>query len=277
MSGCGATRVTTPSDEGQREALCTLGNGYVATRGALAETSADDVHYPGTYLAGVYNRLTTEVAGRSVENESLVNVPNWLPLRCRPEGGDWFDPGPMRGPRARRRARPPAGPAEPDESAPRRRRPSARHPRAPTCQPAQPAPDDARDDVAPRRTGRARSRWSRRSTARCATPASHDTTPSTTTTWSTQSAGGRTDGTIWLSVETNDSHVRIAESARVRVLVDGSADRGRPSSRDPRAPRRGVACVRARRRPTGDHREDRRDRDLVATRGSTSRRSRPAE
>ncbi len=79
-----------PEMEGQREALCTLGNGYVATRGALSESSADDVHYPGTYLAGIYNRLSTEVAGRVVVNESLVNAPNWLPLRFRVEGGEWF-------------------------------------------------------------------------------------------------------------------------------------------------------------------------------------------
>ncbi len=81
-----------PDDEGQREALCTLANGYLATRGALPECDAGDVHYPGCYLAGVYNRLRTEVAGRTVENESLVNAPNWLYLRVRPVGGDWFDP-----------------------------------------------------------------------------------------------------------------------------------------------------------------------------------------
>ena len=80
------------ADEGQREALCTLGNGYVATRGALAETSASDVHYPGTYLAGVFNRLTTEVSGRDVVNESIVNTPNWLVLRLRIDGGDWITP-----------------------------------------------------------------------------------------------------------------------------------------------------------------------------------------
>src|SRR6478609_8987400 len=81
-----------PATEGQRETLCTLGNGYVATRGALAESQADGVHYPGTYLAGVFNRLTTEMEGRQIENESIVNVPNWLPLRCRPVGGEWFGP-----------------------------------------------------------------------------------------------------------------------------------------------------------------------------------------
>ncbi|MFW6077898.1 MAG: hypothetical protein ACOC71_09090 [Hyphomicrobiales bacterium] len=50
-----------PEEEPLREALCTLGNGYFATRGAAEEAEADDVHYPGTYLAGGYNRLETEV------------------------------------------------------------------------------------------------------------------------------------------------------------------------------------------------------------------------
>lgn len=79
-----------PAQEGLREALCTLGNGYLATRGALAESTADDVHYPGTYFAGIYNRLASEVADRTIENESLVNAPNWLPLAVRAEGGPWF-------------------------------------------------------------------------------------------------------------------------------------------------------------------------------------------
>jgi len=80
-----------PEKEGLREALCTLGNGYFATRGAAAENDADGVHYPGTYLAGGYNRLKTEIAGRVVENEDLVNIPNWLPLKFKLEGSDWFN------------------------------------------------------------------------------------------------------------------------------------------------------------------------------------------
>ena len=76
-----------PEHEGLREALCALGNGYFVTRGAAAETGADDTHYPGTYLAGGYNRLQTEVAGRMIENEDLVNMPNWLVLQFRIEGG----------------------------------------------------------------------------------------------------------------------------------------------------------------------------------------------
>ena len=41
---------------------------------------SDGVHYPGTYLAGGYNRLRTDIGGRTVENEDLVNLPNWLAL-----------------------------------------------------------------------------------------------------------------------------------------------------------------------------------------------------
>jgi trehalose/maltose hydrolase-like predicted phosphorylase/beta-phosphoglucomutase-like phosphatase (HAD superfamily) len=80
-----------PERQGLREALCALGNGYFVTRGALPEATADEVNYPGTYVAGLYNRLESRVAGRTVENEDLVNVPNWLPLGFRVAGGPWFD------------------------------------------------------------------------------------------------------------------------------------------------------------------------------------------
>lgn len=80
-----------PDNEGLREALCTLGNGYFSTRGASAESDADGIHYPGTYLAGGYNRLKTEIAGRVIENEDLVNLPNWLPLTFRINGTGWFN------------------------------------------------------------------------------------------------------------------------------------------------------------------------------------------
>lgn len=80
-----------PAEEGIREALCTLGNGYFATRGAAAGAAADDIYYPGTYLAGGYNRLRTDVVGRVIENEDLVNFPNWLALKFRIGEEDWFD------------------------------------------------------------------------------------------------------------------------------------------------------------------------------------------
>ncbi|GAB3447758.1 glycosyl hydrolase family 65 protein [Streptomonospora sediminis] len=79
-----------PGQEGLREALCTLGNGYFATRGAAPEARADGVHYPGTYIAGCYNRTTSRIAGQEVENEDMVNAPDWLPLTFRIDGGPWL-------------------------------------------------------------------------------------------------------------------------------------------------------------------------------------------
>ena len=79
-----------PEQESLREALCTLGNGYFATRGASAQARADGLHYPWTYLAGGYNRLKTEVSGRVIENEDLVNLPNWLPMNFSINEGKWF-------------------------------------------------------------------------------------------------------------------------------------------------------------------------------------------
>ena len=84
-----------PAREGVRETLCTLGNGYFATRGAAAESVADGVHYPGTYIAGCYNRLGTEIGGRMLEHEDLVNAPNWLPLTFREPGRAWFGSEPI--------------------------------------------------------------------------------------------------------------------------------------------------------------------------------------
>ncbi len=79
-----------PEEQGTREALCTLGNGYFATRGAFEESDANEIHYPGTYIAGGYNRLKTELEGHIIENEDLVNFPNWLILRFRIGEGSWF-------------------------------------------------------------------------------------------------------------------------------------------------------------------------------------------
>ncbi|WP_086825817.1 glycoside hydrolase family 65 protein [Streptomyces sp. NRRL B-24572] len=86
-----------PGRERLVEALCTLGNGRFATRGSAPECTADAIHYPGTYLAGCYDRLTSVVAGRHVENEDLVNLPDWtlLRYRCLPDDGppgDWLTP-----------------------------------------------------------------------------------------------------------------------------------------------------------------------------------------
>ncbi len=80
-----------PEQEALRESLCTLGNGYFGTRGASLETAASKVHYPGMYIAGVYNTLSTDIASRTIANEDFVNCPNWLMLNYRVEDGPWFD------------------------------------------------------------------------------------------------------------------------------------------------------------------------------------------
>ncbi|MEC5193317.1 MULTISPECIES: HAD family hydrolase [unclassified Arthrobacter] len=82
-----------PAHEGHREALTTLGNGYLATRGAAPEHRAGAVHYPGSYLAGVYNSLRSEVAGQETVDEHMVNIPDWLPLDLRIGDGAWWSEG----------------------------------------------------------------------------------------------------------------------------------------------------------------------------------------
>lgn len=82
-----------PAHEGHREALTAFGNGYMVTRGARPEHHDDGIHYPGTYLAGVYNRLTSTIHGRPLEEEHLVNTPNWLPVDIRIGDGPWLSTG----------------------------------------------------------------------------------------------------------------------------------------------------------------------------------------
>ena len=69
-----------PEKEKTRETLLTVGNGYFGTRGAFEETKAGEFNYPGTYIAGLYNRLISKVGDRDIENEDFVNIPNWLPV-----------------------------------------------------------------------------------------------------------------------------------------------------------------------------------------------------
>jgi len=80
-----------PEKEKTRETLLTIGNGYLGTRGALEETSAGESNYPGTYIAGLYNRLISKVGDRDVENEDFVNVPNWLTIQFKIGDDDWID------------------------------------------------------------------------------------------------------------------------------------------------------------------------------------------
>jgi len=80
-----------PEKERSREALLSVGNGYFGTRGAMEEVGANSINYPGTYMSGVFNKLTSKVSGRDIENEDFVNVSNWLPITFKIGNGVWFD------------------------------------------------------------------------------------------------------------------------------------------------------------------------------------------
>jgi trehalose/maltose hydrolase-like predicted phosphorylase len=79
-----------PAQEGLREALTSTGNGYFCARGCAEWEDADEVHYPGTYAHGVYDRRTTVLGIQPLPNEDLVNLPNGLVLKLRIEGGEPF-------------------------------------------------------------------------------------------------------------------------------------------------------------------------------------------
>ncbi|HAT55098.1 MAG TPA: glycoside hydrolase family 65 protein [Lactobacillus sp.] len=59
-----------------QEAMLTIGNGFYGLRGAYLAANADADNYPGMYVAGLFNQLTTTINGRDVVNEDLVNLPN---------------------------------------------------------------------------------------------------------------------------------------------------------------------------------------------------------
>ena len=60
-----------------RESQFTLGNGYIGSRGVLEEIPRDAI--PGTYIAGVYDALTSQVA-------ELVNFPNAIYFKLTASG-----------------------------------------------------------------------------------------------------------------------------------------------------------------------------------------------
>ena len=78
-----------PKEEKLRETLCTTGNGYLGVRGCFEGESESDVHYPGTYIAGIYNRLGTKINNKIIYNNDLVNCPNWLLLEFRIGSGEF--------------------------------------------------------------------------------------------------------------------------------------------------------------------------------------------
>lgn len=83
-----------PADERRRESLFGLGNGVLFVRACPPEAEIGDAqHYPGTYRAGCYNRRSLKLDGQQLGHDSLVNLPNWLPLSFRVRGKEnWFSP-----------------------------------------------------------------------------------------------------------------------------------------------------------------------------------------
>ena len=77
--------------ERSRESLLTVGNGYFGTRGAMEETFDNQINYPGTYLAGLYNSLVSKVATKDIENEDFVNATNWLPFSFKINNDEFMD------------------------------------------------------------------------------------------------------------------------------------------------------------------------------------------
>ncbi len=81
-----------PEEEKLRETLTAIGNGYLGTRGAYEGSKASQNHYPGTYIAGVFNKIPSEVHGETIYNNDFVNCPNWLPVEFRICCGSYINP-----------------------------------------------------------------------------------------------------------------------------------------------------------------------------------------
>ena len=81
-----------PGAEKLRETLLAVGNGYLGTRGCAASEKASEVHYPGTYIAGIYNKIPTKIADRDIYNNDFVNCPNWLLIEFKVGSGRYQSP-----------------------------------------------------------------------------------------------------------------------------------------------------------------------------------------
>jgi len=81
-----------PKQEKLREVLCAAGNGYFGSRACLETERDSEEHYPGTYIAGVYNKIPTEVSGRDIYNNDFVNCPNWTLIEFAVGGGAFASP-----------------------------------------------------------------------------------------------------------------------------------------------------------------------------------------
>ncbi|WP_147822169.1 beta-phosphoglucomutase family hydrolase [Salidesulfovibrio onnuriiensis] len=81
-----------PGDEKLRETLTTVGNGYLGTRGAYECECASYYFYPGTYIAGIFNKVPSKVQGKEIWNNDFVNCPNWLPVSFKVGNGEFMSP-----------------------------------------------------------------------------------------------------------------------------------------------------------------------------------------
>ncbi|MCG8572217.1 MAG: beta-phosphoglucomutase family hydrolase, partial [Spirochaetes bacterium] len=81
-----------PAEEKLRETLFTTGNGYFGTRGCIETEKDDGIHYPGCYIAGVYNKTPSMVHHKKIFNNDLVNCPNWLPIEFKIGKSDYISP-----------------------------------------------------------------------------------------------------------------------------------------------------------------------------------------
>ncbi len=81
-----------PDDEKLRETMTVVGNGYLGVRGAMETERAGEVSYPGTYMAGIFNKTPTPLHGRDIYNNDFVNCPNWLLIQFRIGTGEFVSP-----------------------------------------------------------------------------------------------------------------------------------------------------------------------------------------
>ncbi len=215
-----------PSKEKLREALCTLGNGYMATRGSAPESSEGDHHYPGTYIAGIYDILESEVQGRRIENESNVNLPNWSYVSFKVEDGDWFELDNVRIDDYRRELDMRGGVLKrkvvfTDDHG---RRTTVRDRRFVSME--EPNLAALEVEITPEN-------WSGRMTVRTALDGNVGNTlvkryrELNNDHLMHLGSGAGDPGTLWLDVETKQSRVRVAQAARTKVFNDGGTAAGR--------------------------------------------------
>ncbi len=80
-----------PGKERHLETLLTTGNGYFACRGSLDGVRDKAGSYPGLYMAGLYNKLTTNIQEVVLDNEDLVRCPDVLEIKIGILEDHWLD------------------------------------------------------------------------------------------------------------------------------------------------------------------------------------------